>query len=88
MVCGRQCAVCCCTLSIFGILVLMGMGSMLASGDPYIGGHHLVATAEDREKRAAACYSAAGFYVVTLLLSGVCWFRGSQQAKKEAERLD
>jgi len=47
----------------------------------------VVADPEMREKRASACYSAAGFYVVTLLLSGVCWFNGAAQAKKEAERL-
>lgn len=33
-------AVCCCTLSVFGILVLMAMGSMISNGNPYIGGHH------------------------------------------------
>ena len=39
-------AVCCCTLSVFGIIVLVVMGMAVGSGDPYIGGHHLVATAE------------------------------------------
>ena len=39
-------AVCCCTLSVFGIIVLVAMGLMVSAGDPYVGGHHLVATAE------------------------------------------
>jgi hypothetical protein len=39
-------AVCCCTLSVFGIIVLVAMGMMVSAGDPYVGGHHLVATAE------------------------------------------
>ena len=30
---------------------------------------------QDREKRAAACFSAAGCYAVTLVLSGGCWIR-------------
>ncbi len=94
--------ICCCTLSVFGILVLVTMGWMVGSGDPYVGGHHLVATAEvtppacapprsllcqkmtatnrdpcsqDRAKRASACYTAAGIYIVTLGLSAVCYFR-------------
>mmetsp|Transcript_40912 Transcript_40912/g.96959 ORF Transcript_40912/g.96959 Transcript_40912/m.96959 type:complete len:87 (-) Transcript_40912:228-488(-) len=81
---GKQCAVCCCTLSIFAIIVLVGMGFLVQAGDPYIGGHKLVATAEDREKRANACFGAAGCYAVTLALSGVCWIRGKRQAKAEA----
>mmetsp|Transcript_35047 Transcript_35047/g.70052 ORF Transcript_35047/g.70052 Transcript_35047/m.70052 type:complete len:84 (-) Transcript_35047:154-405(-) len=80
---GKKCAVCCCTLSVFGIIVLLAMGSMVAAGDPYIGGHHLVATPEDRKARASACYQAAGIYVVTLILSGVCWWRGGQQKESE-----
>lgn len=30
---------------------------------------------QDREKRANACFGAAGCYAVTLALSGVCWIR-------------
>mmetsp|Transcript_42379 Transcript_42379/g.103851 ORF Transcript_42379/g.103851 Transcript_42379/m.103851 type:complete len:88 (-) Transcript_42379:256-519(-) len=84
MVCGRQCAVCCCTLSVFGIMVLLAMGSMLSGGDPYVGGHHLVATAKDRAERASACYSAAGIYCLCLVLSGVCWVRGGREAANKA----
>jgi len=47
-------AVCCCTLSVFGIIVLVAMGMMVSAGDPYIGGHHLVATAEVRHASSAA----------------------------------
>ncbi|KAJ1482737.1 hypothetical protein T484DRAFT_1803066 [Baffinella frigidus] len=75
----RRSAVCCCTLSIFAIIVLVGMGFLVQAGDPYIGGHKL-----DREKRANACFGAAGCYAVTLALSGVCWIRGKRQAKAEA----
>eukprot|EP00961_Rhodomonas_salina_P006154 83272-Rhodomonas_salina.6 len=131
-------------------MVLVAMGSMVSAGDPYIGGHHLVATEEvsssqaqfssaisdiifgqmhfrggwqcfssvfdisavfaqfscssaprwikrvgwikeadeggreqDRAKRASACYSAAGIYCATLVLSGVCWWRGGQQKESE-----
>ena len=41
---------CCCTLSIFAIIVLVGMGFLVQSGDPYIGGHKLVATEEVRNQ--------------------------------------
>jgi len=45
-VCDMSGGICCCTLSVFGILVLVTMGMMVSAGDPYVGGHHLVATAE------------------------------------------
>eukprot|EP00960_Hanusia_phi_P068831 766945-Hanusia_phi.AAC.1 len=82
---GKNCAVCCCTLSVFGILVLVVMGMMVSAGDPYVGGHGLVATAEDRQKRASACYAAAGIYCVTLALSGVCWCRGGRDVKENED---
>lgn len=92
---------------MFAIIVLVGMGFLLQSGDPYVGGHKLVATAEvkhrpsciismlaaavarqsmslvcpqDRNKRASACFAAAGCYAATLALSGVCWIRESRSA--------
>mmetsp|Transcript_8485 Transcript_8485/g.13369 ORF Transcript_8485/g.13369 Transcript_8485/m.13369 type:complete len:84 (-) Transcript_8485:255-506(-) len=80
---GKKCAVCCCTLSVFGILVLTVMGSMISAGDPYIGGHHLVATKADRDLRANACYNAVFIYVVCLALSGVCWMRGDPAKESE-----
>jgi hypothetical protein len=82
---GKQCAVCCCTLSVFGIIVLVAMGMMVSAGDPYIGGHDLVATAEDRQKRASACYTAAGIYCGTLALSAVCWFRPQKEGGDDAD---
>ena len=78
-------AYCCCTLSVFGIIVLVVMGMMIQNGDPYVGGHELVATAEDRAKRAGACFSAAGIYVLCLGLSGVCYWNGGRTAEKAAD---
>merc|ERR1712216_841806 len=82
---GKQCGICCCTLSVFGILVLVTMGMMVSAGDPNVGGHHLVATAEDRAKRASACYTAAGIYCGTLALSAVCYFRPQKEEVDEDE---
>eukprot|EP00286_Rhodomonas_abbreviata_P030022 CAMPEP_0181299472 /NCGR_PEP_ID=MMETSP1101-20121128/6367_1 /TAXON_ID=46948 /ORGANISM="Rhodomonas abbreviata, Strain Caron Lab Isolate" /LENGTH=60 /DNA_ID=CAMNT_0023404629 /DNA_START=181 /DNA_END=363 /DNA_ORIENTATION=- len=59
------------------------MGMMVQAGDPYIGGHHLVADPEERQKRASACFSAAGIYCVTLVLSGVCWWNGGRTKPME-----
>ncbi len=48
-----------------------------------IPGHKLVATAEEREHRQNACFFAAALYGLCLLLSGVCWVRGSKEAARE-----
>ena len=61
------------------------MGMMIQSGDPYVGGHELVADPESRAKRAGACFGAAGIYVVCLILSGVCWWNGSRNPDKLAD---
>ena len=65
---------------MFGILVLLAMGTMIQNGDPYVGGHELIADEVERASRASACFSAAGIYFVCLLLSGVCWWNGSRDA--------
>ena len=57
---------CCCTLSIFAIIVLVGMGFLVQSGDPYIGGHKLVATEEVRNQSPVPEWSLGMLRPVTL----------------------
>ena len=43
---------------------------------------------QDRQKRASACYAAAGIYCVTLALSGVCWCSEYFRFLRKTRRFD